>query len=120
MELATRVRAGGVALFSPIDSVPLTAGRIYPWVPANVLATNRFDSSAKIARIRQPIVLFHSPNDRLIPLQAARDLFTRITAAKWMVETAGGHNGAGFADENALRDAFWRFWPVATEETEGD
>jgi hypothetical protein len=91
----------------------LTAARIYRWLPADLLATNRFDSSSKIARIRQPVVLFHSGNDRLIPLQAARDLYTRITATKWMVETAGGHNGAGFADENALREALWRFWPAA-------
>ncbi len=30
VDLATRVTSAGVALFSPIDSVPLTAGRIYP------------------------------------------------------------------------------------------
>ena len=113
VELATRVTSAGVALFSPIDSVPLTAGRIYPWVPVHYLATNRFDSSAKIERLRVPIVVFHSAYDRLIPLQAARDLFAKITAPKRMVETGGGHNGAGFADPDALRDTMWTFWPPA-------
>ena len=60
-----------------------------------------------------PIVVFHSAYDRLIPLQAARDLFAKITAPKRMVETGGGHNGAGFADLDALRDTMWTFWPPA-------
>ena len=110
VELATRVASAGVALFSPIDSVPLTAGRVYPWVPVALLATNRFDSSSKIGRLRQPTVVFHSASDRLIPLQAARDLFTMVRAPKLMIETGGGHNNAGFADPEALRQAFWTFW----------
>jgi uncharacterized protein len=113
VELATRVTSAGVALFSPIDSVPRTAGRIYPWVPVHYLATNRFDSSAKVDRLRVPVVVFHSAYDRLIPLQAARDLFARITAPKRMIETGGGHNGAGFADLEALREVMWEFWPPA-------
>jgi fermentation-respiration switch protein FrsA (DUF1100 family) len=113
VELATRVTSAGAVLFSPIDSVPATAARIYPWVPVHYLATNRFDSIRKIQRIRVPVVVFHSANDRLIPLQAARDLFGRITAPKRMFETGGGHNGAGFADVDALQEAFWTFWPVA-------
>jgi hypothetical protein len=28
------------------------------------------------------------------------------------METDGGHNRAGFADPDALRAAFARFWPV--------
>ena len=119
VELATRVTSAGVALFSPIDSVPLTAGRIYPWVPVHYLATNRFDSDAKVDRIRVPMVVFHSATDRLIPLQVARELFAKIKAPKRMVETIGGHNGAGFADLEALRDTMWRFWPPASESGEG-
>jgi fermentation-respiration switch protein FrsA (DUF1100 family) len=113
VELATRVKSAGVALFSPIDSVPMTAGRIYPWVPVSYLATNRFDSNSKVDRLAVPTVVFHSANDRLIPLQAARDLFAKIKAPKRMVETGGGHNGAGFADSEALRETMWTFWPPA-------
>ena len=51
-------------------------------------------------------------------LQAARDLFAKIKAPKRMVETGGGHNGAGFADFEALRDTMWSFWPPAGAESE--
>jgi uncharacterized protein len=119
VELATRVTSAGVALFSPIDSVPLTAGRIYPWVPVHYLATNRFDSDAKVERIRVPMVVFHSAADRLIPLQAARDLFAKIKAPKRMIETMGGHNSAGFAELDALREAMGNFWPPPAVTDEG-
>jgi hypothetical protein len=113
VELATRVGSAGAVLFSPIDSVPLTASRVYPWVPAHLLARNRFDSNAKIDRIRTPILVFHSAADRLIPLTAAQALYDRIRGPKLLVETEGGHNGAGFADLEVLREAMWRFWPAA-------
>jgi fermentation-respiration switch protein FrsA (DUF1100 family) len=111
VELATRVRTAGVALFSPIDSVPLTAARVYPWAPVHWLASNRFDSISKIGRIRAPIVVFHSARDRLIPLEVARDLAAKVAGPSRLVETGGGHNSAGFAEPDALRDAFWTFWP---------
>jgi fermentation-respiration switch protein FrsA (DUF1100 family) len=120
VDLATRVASAGVALFSPIDSVPMAASRIYPWVPAHYLAVNRFDSSSKIARLRQPIVVFHSATDRLIPLAAARTLFESIAAPKRMFETGGGHNNAGFADLEALREAFYAFWPASLPAGEGE
>jgi uncharacterized protein len=85
-------------------------------VPARWLATNRFDSDGKIARLRGPIVVFHSGNDRLIPLQAARDLYAKIAVEKLMIETGGGHNNAGFADADALRRAFNTFWPLTDGE----
>jgi fermentation-respiration switch protein FrsA (DUF1100 family) len=116
VELATRVTSAGVALFSPIDSVPLTAGRVYPWVPAHWLASNRFDSEGKMTRLHGPLLVFHSASDRLIPLAAARALFGKATAPKMMVETGGGHNSAGFADPDALRTAFARFWPAGNGE----
>jgi uncharacterized protein len=115
VELATRVTSAGLALFSPLDSVPLAASRVYPWVPVHWLATNRFDSDGKITRIPVPVLIFHSARDRLIPLSAARDLYAKVTAPKLMMETAGGHNSAGFADPNALRAGFDRFWPVDGE-----
>jgi pimeloyl-ACP methyl ester carboxylesterase len=120
VELATRVPSAGVALFSPIDSVPRTAGRLYPWVPVDLLAVNRFDSSGKIARIAAPVLVFHSEGDGLVPLQVARDLHALITAPKRFFATGGGHNGAGFADVEALREGFSAFWPVAPVDTDGE
>jgi len=114
VETALHVDAAGVILFSPIDSVPLTAARLYPWAPVTWLATNQFDNDAKVARLRMPVLLVHSNTDRLVPLFAARALFQRIAAPKAMLETSGGHNRAGFASANELQEAMRTFWPPTT------
>ena len=111
VELATRVASAGVALFSPIDSVALVGGRLYPWVPIRYLASNRFDSMAKVERLRVPVLIVHSVRDRLVPMSAARTLFAKVGGEKRMVESGGGHNTAGFTSELELSEALSTFWP---------
>ena len=112
VEMASRFPSAGALLFSPIDSIPLVGGRLYPWVPVGFLASSRFDSIAKIGNVHAPVVVVHAVNDRWVPLDAARALFARVPGRKLMLETGGGHNGAGFADVDQLRDALAAFWPV--------
>ena len=115
VDLAARVPSAGVLLLSPIESVPATAALLYPWVPASLLARNRFDSSEKIVRINAPIVVVHSATDRLVPIGAARRLFARARNPKLMLETGGGHNRAGFSPVSELVETLSRFWPIALE-----
>lgn len=120
VELAARVPVAGVVLLSPIDSIVSMGARMYPWVPVRFLASSRFDSIGKIARVRAPLVVIHAVNDRWVPLAAARALFANARAPKVMLETAGGHNGAGFENMALLRDALARFWPVAAPAAAAD
>jgi hypothetical protein len=117
VELATRVPSAGALLLSPIESVPATGAVLYPWAPVHLLATNRFASIEKIARIRVPVVLVHATNDRFVPLAAGRRLFSRIPGPKLMLETGGGHTRAGFSPVAELAEALSRFWPNALEST---
>ena len=117
VELATRVPSAGVILLSPIASVPDTAAALYPWAPVYLLASNRFDSLGKADRIRAPVLLVHSRTDRLVPIESARRLYSRIREPKLMLETGGGHNRAGFSPVEELAGALSRFWPMALEST---
>jgi pimeloyl-ACP methyl ester carboxylesterase len=111
VDLAARVPSAGLLLLSAIDSVPATAARLYRWAPVHLLASYRFDSLSKAARIHVPVLQVHSPRDRLIPLGAARALFEQFPGSKLMLEAAGGHNRAGFAGDGALEEALAAFWP---------
>ena len=120
VELGTRVESAGLLLLSPIDSIPLMGERIYPWVPVQLLASNRFDSVGKAARVRAPAVVVHAVNDRFVPIAAARAVYARLAGPKLMLETGGGHNGAGFSPISELRDALESFWPSSGFAGEGD
>jgi hypothetical protein len=102
-------------LLSPIDSIVLMGTRMYPWVPVRLLASSRFDSLGKIGRVGAPVVVIHAANDRWVPIEAARALFAEARSRKLMLETFGGHNGAGFEDVTQLRDALAHFWPSSPQ-----
>lgn len=110
VELATRVAAGGLLLFSAIDSVPAAASRLYFWVPVGLLTSQRFDSLAKAPRVSVPVLQVHSSKDWLVPLDAARAMFDKFPGRKAMLELPGRHNDVGIGGE-ALDRALGEFWP---------
>jgi len=111
-ELATKKRAAGLLLFSPIDSVPSVAARIYPWAPAHLLAHNQFNTAAKAASVDVPIVYFSGWPDTYMPHDAARALFDRFRGPKRFVETGGGHHHSGFTHRPDLYRSLHAFWPL--------
>lgn len=60
IDLATRMPAAGLLLFSPIDSVPSVAARLYPWAPVRLLARHEFNSFQKASTIDIPVPALHT------------------------------------------------------------
>ena len=112
IDLSTRKPSAGLLLFSPIDSVPDVAGRIYPWAPAHLLEENLFDSVTKAASIDLPVLYFSGWPDTYMPRADARMLFDQFRGPKQFVETGGGHHHSGFTDRSALNRGLKTFWPV--------
>ena len=111
VDLATRVDAAGLLLFAPIDSVPRAAARFYPFVPAWLLAANRFDAARKAGDISLPVVIFFARRDQYMPPADARSFAQRFRGRKLIVETGGGHHHAGFVHIAELHRATTAFWP---------
>jgi pimeloyl-ACP methyl ester carboxylesterase len=112
IDLATRVPAAGLVVFSPIDSVPATGERLYPWAPVRRLSSTEFDNVSKAPRITTPVVFVYGTGDGLVPLRVARALFNEFPGPKAMLETIGGHHFSGFEKFAELFWALDRFWPV--------
>jgi uncharacterized protein len=112
VDLATRVESGGLLLFSPIDSVPEAAARLYPWAPVRWLARYRFDNLAKAAFVNQPVVLVYGTPDPYMPLANARALYQAFRNSRTMLETHGNHHHSGFMAVNELHHALEKVWPV--------
>jgi fermentation-respiration switch protein FrsA (DUF1100 family) len=111
LDLATRVESGGLLLFSPIDSVPAAAARLYPWAPVRWLARYRFDNSSKAPIVSVPVVLVYGAPDPYMPLAGARSLFLAFPAHRKMLETQGNHHHSGFMDLSELNNGLEEVWP---------
>ena len=112
VEVATRVPAAGLLLFAPIDSVPGVGSRLFPWAPVRLLATHRFDASARAPLVDVPVVVVHGHPDRMMRPSNTRSLLEAFRGPKRLLETGGGHHHAGFTDVGDLYRAMREFWPV--------
>lgn len=103
LELALRRPVAAVIAESAFTSLPDMAAEVYPFLPGRLLARIRYDNLAKVARLGVPLLLIHSPDDEIVPVEHARRLFAAAHEPRELLLTEGGHNGGGF-----LRRAEWR------------
>lgn len=92
VELATRVDPAGLVVQSSFTSVPDMAAVHYPFVPG-ALIRNRFDSAARIAEVRCPVLVVHSTADEIVPYDMGRRLFALAREPKRFLTVEGAaHN----------------------------
>jgi uncharacterized protein len=91
--LAQKNPSAGLVLQSPYTSIVDMAGLQMPFIPANLLLKDRFDSLSRIGNITVPIGWIHSKNDELIPIAMGQKLFAAARSRKCRLTLqAGGHN----------------------------
>ncbi|MES2990524.1 MAG: alpha/beta fold hydrolase [Pseudomonadota bacterium] len=110
VRLASEVAdAKGLIVEGTFTSIPAVFQSMkWGWLPITPLITQRFDSAARIGRVKAPVLVVHGANDSLIPPSLGRALFERATAPKQFVLVEGGThystNGRGQAQyREALR-----------------
>jgi fermentation-respiration switch protein FrsA (DUF1100 family) len=99
-EVATRKTCRALILESGFSSASSVAARALPWLPRwlHFLATNRFESARKLARVRVPLLVSHGDPDPVIPADEGRALFAAANEPKKLLIVPGaGHNVFGSA-----------------------
>jgi uncharacterized protein len=80
-------------LLSPYASIPEMAAMRYPIFPTRPLVKDRFDTEAKIAAVRLPILVVHGELDELIPFAQGLAIYNRAREPKTFVALPdAGHN----------------------------
>lgn len=92
-QLATRVRPGGVILESAFASVPDMAARLYPFLPARLLARFQLSNVRHVKDIQSPLLVIHSKDDEIIPFNQGQKVFTAAHEPKTFLRIRGSHNG---------------------------
>jgi fermentation-respiration switch protein FrsA (DUF1100 family) len=93
--LAARHAPGLLVLESAFTSVPEMGAVVYPLLPVRWLCRIKYDSAARMADIRCPVVVAHSPEDRTVPFRFGERLYELANEPKLFVEMSGGHNSGG-------------------------
>lgn len=92
VNLATKVKAGGLILESTFSSVRDVVDIIFPVMSNFLYLRYSFDSLGKIKKVNYPVLMIHSPDDEVIPFELGVKLFQEVTAKKDFLQIKGGHN----------------------------
>jgi fermentation-respiration switch protein FrsA (DUF1100 family) len=91
-ELAARETVGGLVLQSTFTSIPDVGAELFPWLPVRWLATIRYDTCAKLPRLKMPVLVMHSPTDEIIAFHHGKRNFAVANEPKLFCELSGFHN----------------------------
>jgi hypothetical protein len=83
----------------------------YPWLPVQLLLSQKFDSVDKIGRVRMPVLVVHGAGDRYVPSHFSQTLYDAAPEPKKLLLVDGAtHNNsmrAGSAEyRRALEELF--------------
>jgi fermentation-respiration switch protein FrsA (DUF1100 family) len=99
-EMARRGRGARLVLEAPYTSIPGLVADVAPFVPADLLVLDRFDTLSKSSEIRIPTLVLHGDADEVVPFWMGRRLADAIPGAR-LVRVPGAHHGDLFARDGA-------------------
>jgi uncharacterized protein len=108
-QLAGQVDVGSLVIESTFTSYPDMGARMYPYMPVRVFARFRYNTKAHLAKVRCPVLVMHSAEDKLVPFEFGRRLFEAAPEPKQFVELRGGHNDGFLTSGDLYKDA-WIDW----------
>ncbi len=91
-ELVLREPCGGLILQSTFTSIPDIGAELFPWLPVRRLARIRYDTQAKLPRVKVPVLVMHSRADDLVGFAHAEKNFAAANPPKLFCELSGDHN----------------------------
>ena len=92
-QLAARTEPAALIVESGFDDLGSLAQEHYPLLARLVPLRYRFPAAQHMAAVRCPVLVLHSPDDRIVPDRLGRRLFAAALAPKTFVDLRGGHNG---------------------------
>ncbi len=107
--LAQRTRPGALIIESTFSSLPDLAARLYPWLPARLLARMRFDTRTALGQVHSPVLVIHSRDDEIVPYEQARTNYEAIPGPKQFLALQGGHNEGFWTTRGRYRETLEAF-----------
>jgi len=113
VQVAAQQPVGGVILDAPYTSIADVGARLYPFLPVRALIMDRYDSLARIDKIKTALLIIHGERDTLIPIEMGRTLFEKAKEPKRLAAIAGaGHSDHYlFGSYDVTHDWIDKRWP---------
>lgn len=92
VQLAAQRKVAGVILDAPYTSMTDMAAELYPWLWVRPFVLDTYDTMARIAGIRAPLLVLHGEHDMIVPVHMGRKVFAAAREPKRLATYPhGGH-----------------------------
>lgn len=110
------VPAAGLIVESSFTSLAdIAAEMSYRWLPLGLVLSQKFDSIAKIAQVRLPVLIVHGVSDRFVPSRLSEALYAAAPEPKRLLLVEGGsHNNSMWMGSEEYRAALAELFGLAT------
>jgi len=113
-DLASKVSAGSLVVESAFTSFVAVGKKYYPFMPVKLFARFDYNTIGHIKKVKAPVMVIHSPDDRIISFKFGKQLFEAANEPKKFVEIAGGHNDGFLLSKDIYVEA-WKQWVLSME-----
>jgi fermentation-respiration switch protein FrsA (DUF1100 family) len=98
--VASESKEAALVVEGAFTSVLRRAQALYPYLPITWMVHNPFLSEDHMPGVRAPVLVLHSPQDRVVPFADGHKLYDLATGPKAFVELRGGHITPNLDDED--------------------
>jgi uncharacterized protein len=98
--VASESQQAALIVEGAFTSVLRRAQAMYPYLPITLMVHSPFLSEDHMPGVHAPVLVLHSPEDRVVPFADGRKLYDLANAPKAFVELRGGHITPNLEDED--------------------
>jgi uncharacterized protein len=104
--------------FTSVSEV-ITARKLFPLFPVDLLLTQRFDSIQKVPKLKIPILIIHGTEDETIPVFMGKKLYADAPQPKEIILVSGAnHNNVGEIAPSQYAKAVQSFLQVVRKKSQ--
>jgi len=107
--VAGRFKVAGLIVESAFTSYVDIGKKFYPYMPVKYFARFSYNTVDCIEKVKCPVLIIHSRNDKLVPFEFALELYEAANEPKKFVEISGSHNDGFLASGETYKNA-WLNW----------
>lgn len=108
-QLAARTQPAALIVESSFDRLQGLAETHYPLLSRLIPLRYRFASVEHMAAVRCPVLVLHSPDDRIVPYRLGQRLYEAASEPKVFVELHGDHNEGFLRSQPQYQEALASF-----------
>jgi len=103
----TKIPVDGIILITPWDTLALVAKSLFPFLPVNMLLTDKYDSIGNLQTFKGNISVVSAERDEILPIKHAHNLYASLSEGRkrmWVIRGAGHNDWPFVADVSLWRE----------------